>query len=128
MEADGTLWQFFPASMNPFYFNDTAAYLAGDFNKEEVLQEWYLWRDEPIKVDIPEWAITINTDELSQFESRDQQWNRMIDDSVCKRVIIDEQWNAYRIIPMELDFLRKYGLPLPRNHWLERMKENFRIN
>jgi hypothetical protein len=42
-------------------------------------------------------------------------------------VILDEQGNAYRVIPMELEFLRKHGLPLPRKHWLERMKENFRI-
>ena len=40
--------------MNPFYFNDTAAYLIDDsFTKEEVEAEGYLWRDEPIKVDIP---------------------------------------------------------------------------
>ena len=55
MEADGTLGEFFPASMNPFYFNDTLAYLIDDsFTKEEVEKEGYLWRDEPIKVDIPE--------------------------------------------------------------------------
>jgi hypothetical protein len=55
MEADGTLGQFFPPSMNPFYFNDTAAYLIDDsFTKEEVTAKGYLWRDEEIKVDIPE--------------------------------------------------------------------------
>ena len=37
MEQDGTLGDFFPASMNPFYFNDTAAYLIDPtFTKEEV--------------------------------------------------------------------------------------------
>ncbi len=41
--------------MNPFYFNDTAAYLIDDsFTKEEVEAEGYLRRDEKIKVDIPE--------------------------------------------------------------------------
>jgi hypothetical protein len=28
---------------------------------------------------------------------------------------------------MEYKFLMKHALPLPRKHWLERMKENFRI-
>lgn len=55
MEADGTLGQFFPTSMNPFYFNDTAAYLIDpSFTKEEVEAAGYLRRDEPIKVDIPQ--------------------------------------------------------------------------
>jgi hypothetical protein len=40
MEADGTLGEFFPATMNPFYFNDTLAYLIDDsFTKEEVETE-----------------------------------------------------------------------------------------
>jgi hypothetical protein len=38
MDADGTLGDFFPATMNPFYFNDTAAYLIDpSFTKEEVI-------------------------------------------------------------------------------------------
>ena len=40
MEVDGTLGEFFPASMNPFYFNDTLAYLIDDsFTREEVAKE-----------------------------------------------------------------------------------------
>jgi len=137
MEKDGTLWEFFPATMNPFYFNDTAAYLiwssprstAGQgFTKEEVVAKWYLWRDEPIKVDIPEWMEVVSSSDLSQYESHDDQWNRTINADILKRVIQDESGNVYRIIPMEYKFLMKHGLPLPRKHWLERMKENFRIN
>ena len=55
--------------MNPFYFNDTAAYLINpSFTKEEVTAKGYLWRDEPIKVDIPEGAQTVTTEELGNFE------------------------------------------------------------
>jgi len=51
--------------MNPFYFNDTAAYLIDpSFTKEEVEAEGYLRRDEPIKVDIPEGVQTVKTSEL----------------------------------------------------------------
>ena len=90
-------------------------------------------------MDIPEGAITVNSSELGQFESwekeispdpsllrGERQWK--LDETVCKRVIIDENGDAYRIIPMELEFLQKHGLPLPRKHRLTRMKENFRIN
>jgi hypothetical protein len=31
------------------------------------------------------------------------------------------------VIKLEYDFLVKYGLPLPRKHWLTRIKENFNI-
>jgi hypothetical protein len=44
-----------------------------------------------------------------------------------KKVIKDEKWNNYRVTKLEYDFLIKYWLPLPRKHWLERMKENFTI-
>ena len=45
-----------------------------------------------------------------------------------KKIIADQQGNYYRIIKMEYDFLAKHGLPLPRKHWLDRMKENFKIS
>ncbi len=127
MDADGTLGEFFPATMNPFYFNDTAAYLIDpSFTKEEVTTAWYLRRDEPIKVDIPADAEVVKSDALDQFEwVRDGE--RYIDPEILKKVIQDEQWNYYRIIPMEYKFLMKHGLPLPSKHWLERMKENFSI-
>jgi hypothetical protein len=129
MDADGTLGQFFPASMNPFYFNDTAAYLIDNsFTKEEVTAKWYLRRDEPIKVDIPEGMEVVKTSELGGYEWFDTEWNRSINADILKKVIQDEQWNVYRIIPMEYKFLVKHGLPLPRKHRLERMKENFRIS
>ena len=51
--------------MNPFYFNDTVAYLIDpSFTKEEVIASGYLWRDEPIKVDIPASADLVNISEL----------------------------------------------------------------
>jgi hypothetical protein len=70
----------------------------------------------------------IKTNELDQFESFDSIGDRKIDPEILKVIIQDEQGNVYKIIKMEYDFLMKYGLPLPRKHRLDRMKENFRIN
>ena len=169
MDTDWILGEFFPASMNPFYFNDTAAYLIdSSFTKEEVVAKWYLWRDEPIKVDIPEWAQIVKTNELGEYEGRmigtdfypstgsqtphdidhpnkptttsgppplsgrmqelQQESKRHIDPSILKKIIQDPEGNIYRIVPMEYEFLMKHGLPLPRKHRLDRMKENFKIN
>jgi len=128
MEKEWTLGNFFPWSMSPFYFNDTAAYLLDDtFTKEEVEWTWYLWRDEKIKVDIPEWVEVISSDELMQYESFSSDWEREIDTDILKKVIQDKQWNYYRIMPMEYKFLKKYWLPLPREHWLTRIKSHFTL-
>ncbi len=128
MEKDWQLWEFFPGSMNPFYFNDTAAYLIDpSFTKEEVTAKWYLRRDEPIKVDIPVGSTLVSTADLDQYEWFDSEGNRTINADILKVVIQDEQENYYRIIPMEYKFLVKHGLPLPRKHRLERMKDNFKI-
>jgi hypothetical protein len=59
--------------MNPFYFNDTAAYLIDpSFTKEEVVKLGFLWRDEPIKVDIPVDSQIISSSDLDQFETYDE--------------------------------------------------------
>ena len=139
MDKDGLLWKFFPWSMNPFYFNDTAAYLIDDsFTKEEVETEWYLRRDEKIKVDIPEWAELIYTTPfikggegdsktLDDFQGFDKEWNWKINPEILKKVIVDEKWNYYRIVKMEYDFLMKHWLPLPEIHWLDRIKLGFKF-
>ena len=127
MEKEWTLGNFFPGSMSPFYFNDTAAYLIDDsFTKEEVQKDWYLWRDEKIAVDIPETMEIVKTDELHQYESREGE-QRTINPEILKKVIQDEEGNIYKILKMEVDFHTKYWLPLPRKHWLERLKQNFSI-
>ena len=128
MEKDWTLWAFFPWWMNPFYFNDTAAYLIDDsFTKEEVTKEGYLRRDEEIKVDVPSWAEVIETRELHQYQWFDSHGEWVISSEILKKVIKDEKGNYYRIVPMELDFLQKHGLPLPEIHWLERIKLWFKF-
>ena len=142
--------------MNPFYFNDTAAYLINDnFTKEEVEAAGYLRRDEQIKVDIPEWMDVVDVKDLWDYEGWKESplaplWKRgepindnshsftkkglghdlqrRIDPAILKKVIRDEDWNIYRVIKMEYDFLVKHWLPLPRKHRLERLKGHFRIN
>ena len=128
MNQDGILGKFFPGSISPFYFNDSAAYLIDDsFTKEEVEAQWYLRRDDQIKVDIPEGLETISTDVLPKYQWFDSEWNWRINSEILKKVIIDKKWNSYRIIKMEYDFLVKHWLPLPDIHWLDRIKLWFKF-
>lgn len=93
MEADWTLWAFFPATMNPFYFNDTLAYLIDDsFTKEEVIKEWYLRRDEEMKADVPEWAEIISSSP-SPFSCREgEDLSKRIHEIVKENRIYGESW------------------------------------
>ncbi len=147
MDKDGLFGEFFPGKLNPYYFNDTAAYLIDEsFDKEEILEEWYLWRDEEIKVDIPERAELIksnrnveerNTERKNQkgintnsnledFQWYDSDGNWVIDKDILKKVI-EYKGNYYRIISSEYNFLMKYGLPIPEIHWIDRIKLGFRF-
>ena len=144
MQQDGTLWAFFPWSLCPHYFNDSAAYLIDpSFTKEEVQSYGYVWRDETMQTDIPEWIEVVKSSELGQYEKQTVSSNSQglsitydddslgkwsIDPTILKKVIQDDAGNVYRIIPMEYKFLKKYGLPLPRKHWLERLKQHFQTN
>lgn len=128
MDADWILGDFFPESLNPFYFNDTMAYLIDDtFTKEEVEAEGFLWRDRQISVDIPEWLEVIKTGDLKKYQGFDAQGNWRINPEIMKKVIQDDAWNIYRIIKMEYDFLIKHALPLPETHWLDRIRMGFQM-
>ena len=144
MDNDKILWNFFPWWLNPFYFNDTMAWILGDFTKEEVESEGYMWREWEIKVDIPKWAEVVNMNPpqspfskggsrngaetggfLDDFQWYNDDWKRYIKPEILKKVIKDKKWNYYRIVKMEYDFLVKHWLPLPELHWQNRIKLNF---
>ena len=155
MEQGGTLWEFFPWSLSPFYFNDTMAYLLDDsFTKEEVEKDWYMWRDEEIKIDIPENAEVVFTchseldseslenknfnsmkdpeinsgwQTLDYYQGFDENWKWYINPEILKKVIKDSNWNYYRIVKMEYNFLMKHWLPLPEIHRLDRIKLGFKF-
>lgn len=125
MEKDWTFWKFLSPEYNPFYLNDTLAWIIWGFTKKDSEEKGYLWRDAPYKVDIPEWTTVISTDEISKYELYDADWNFALDTEIMKIVIKDENWDFYRIIPMEFDFHKKYSLPFSRFHPTKRMKNNF---
>lgn len=125
MDKDWILWDFFPWILNPFYFNDTMAWILGNFTKQEVEKDWYLWREDEIKVDIPENVEIIKTDDLLSYQAYDSNWNWKINPEILKKVIIDKKWNYYKITKFEYDFLVKNLLPIPEMHWSDRIKINF---
>ena len=94
MEKDWILWKYFPATMNPFYFNDTVASLVDDFDKEDIKKEWYLRRDEEIKTDIPENAEVIHSchPEWSEGYEWTKIYSSMPQNDNNKKYLSDYQW------------------------------------
>jgi hypothetical protein len=84
------------------------------------------WQDK-IKVDITEWVEVVETKNLSSLQWFDENWNWQINPEILKKVIVDNNWNYYKIVKMEYDFLKKHNLPLPEIHWLDRIKLWFKF-
>ncbi|MDD3302360.1 MAG: hypothetical protein PHN31_02310 [Candidatus Gracilibacteria bacterium] len=127
MEEEGILGNFFPGTINPFYFNDTISGLIGGFKKEEVKDKGYMWRDKMIKVDVPKGTEIIKVDDLINYEGYDENENWFINPKILKFIIQDKKGNYYKVIKEEYDFLVKNSLPLPRLHRFDRMKLCFGI-
>jgi hypothetical protein len=131
MEQDSTLGDFLPAEMCPYPLNDTAAGMIGKYSREEAIAAGYLWRDEPLRTAIPDSAITISVHEIARYES----WTTKptgemaltIDPEILQVVILDPQNNPYTITQLEIDILERSAVPLPRNHWQDRMRQSLDI-
>lgn len=117
MDKEWILGKFFPGKITPYNFNDTLANVLADFDKEEVKRDGYMWRDDVIKADIPEWAEIVDIDSIDVCK---------YDEKILKKIFRDKKWNLWRVVPIEYKFLKKYDLPLPRIHWLDRIKAHFR--
>lgn len=124
MEEEWVLWSFLPGSINPFYINDTAAWLLLDLDKESCTQDWRLRRDWEHEVDIPETLEVIWVSELSNFETQNGD-DFSIDKSILQKVIKLSDNRVYRVLPLEFEFLQRYSLPLPRKYRLDRIKTHF---
>jgi len=109
--------EFFPPELSPFSYNETIAQEYFPLTKEQALEQGYSWKDpEPRN-----YQITLKTEDIPDHikDIKDSILNDIIQ---CAHNIgtsdvqkCNEQCTeAFRIIPQELDFLRKQNLPIPR--------------
>ena len=109
--------EFFPPELSPFSYNETIAQEYFPLTREEAIEQGYSWKDpEPRN-----YQITLKTEDIPDHI-------KDVPDSILNEIIqcahhqlggetsnCNEQCTeAFRIIPQELDFLRKMNLPLPR--------------
>jgi len=116
--------EFFPPELSPFSYNETIAQEYFPLTKEQALEQGYSWKDpEPRNYqitlkneDIPDHIKDVKDDILDQIiECAHAQGSPSTSSGQTAGAVCNEQCTeAYRIIPQELEFLRKMNLPLPR--------------
>lgn len=95
--------EFFPIKLSPFAYNETVAQEYFPLEQERVEKEGWQWRDEIEKKSYkgPVYKIP---DDISD-----------VSDSIIKEILLCEvTQKPYRIISQELEFYKKFKLPLPR--------------
>lgn len=119
MEKTGEWWEFFPVNISPFWYNQTLASNYYPLDKKEALNKWFNWSD--YKKPIPDVEKIIPAGKLPE------NIKDIPDDILNWAIKCEVTWEPYRIIRQELDFYRKYNLPIPRKHpdqrYLERIQK-----
>ncbi|MDO8664561.1 MAG: hypothetical protein Q7K44_03410 [Candidatus Liptonbacteria bacterium] len=96
--------EFFPSELSPFTYNETIANKFFPITKAEALKNNYSWRD----IEPHNYQITKHPKDLPDHIKN-------VPDEILKEVIACADCDrGFRIIRMELDFLRRMNLPLPR--------------
>ncbi len=106
IDKNGLIYEygdFFPFEFSPLAYNESLAFDYMPLNKEEAIKNGFLWRDPNVR----EFQTTIKGSGLPN--SIDD-----VSESITKEIIAcDKCERAYRIIPIELQFYKRIGLPLP---------------
>jgi hypothetical protein len=106
IDKKGRIYKYgesFPIELSPFGYNETAAQDYYPLTRKEAIQEGYPWSDyeSQIKYQFSDYQIP---DDISEVK----------DDVLEKILKCEVTGKAYKIIPQELNFYRKMGLPLPK--------------
>ena len=101
-------WEFFPASISPFWYNETVAQEYFPLHKQEAIKQWYNWSD--YESPFPKVKKTIPADKLPEDLSE------IPDDILNWAVLCEVTKKPFKIIKQELDYYRKHNLPIPKRH------------
>lgn len=103
MKERGEWGQFFPRSLSPFAYNESAAMDFFALTKEEILERGWNWREASAS-EYQNATLAIIPDTIVD-----------VPDSITKEILkCDGCGKNYRIIPAELRFYRSMNMPIPR--------------
>lgn len=108
VDAQGRVYkygEFFPPEFSPFAANETALMdFVGGMDKQKALENGFAWRE----ADPREYQITVKAADLPDHinDVKDEIVKEVIGCATCNK--------GYRVVSGELQFLRRFGIPLPR--------------
>jgi hypothetical protein len=102
--------EFFPIEMSPWAYNETLAQEYFPLSKEEALACGYRWREPDTK----EYAPTMLVEDIpNDITTTQESITKEIIECSHKGMCNQGCTKAFRIIPDELQFYRKIGVPVP---------------
>lgn len=107
IDSMGRVWkygEFFPYDLTAYPYNETSAPEHFPLSKDEALAKGWRWREPRSQNYQPTLAAEDIPDSIS--ETQDSILNEILSCSSCGK--------AYRIIPGELDLLRRFNFSVPR--------------
>ena len=123
MQSRGERGEFTHPAMSAFGYNETVAQEYFPLAREEALARWYARLDVSYDPVIPTWVKTVDASALSDDQKKAM---RDSDDTLKEIFICSNSKRPYRLVKPELEFYRKYDMPLPTKHpdvrHAERMK------
>jgi len=108
IKADWKWWEFFPESISQFWYNETVANEYYPLTKQEVLEKWFNWSDYEATLPKVEKIILASKLPKNIADIPDDILNWTVECEVSKK--------PFRIIKQELEFYRKYNIPIPKKH------------
>ncbi len=108
--------EFFPSQFSPLAYNESLAQDYMPLDSEQAKEKGFMWREPNAR----EFQTTIQGIDLPDLlkDTTDDITKEIIACEACKR--------AYRIVPIELQFYKRIGLPLPHKchncRFLDRFK------
>ncbi len=115
MKTTGEWGQFFPAEDSIHAYNETCAQDRFPLSREEVLTKGYKWRDK----DSTEY-------QRQSYEMPDKIVD--VNEGICSEILACEVTGKnFRIIPQELAFYKKIGLPVPRRCPEQRISDRLKL-
>lgn len=108
MKKDKQWGEYFPLSMNPFYYNHSVAYDYFPLSKKQALSRSLHWKDGEDE--------TLDVKKVIPGEKLPERIEDIPDDVLNWAIVCAESKQPFVITKQELAFYRKQGLPVPQLH------------
>ena len=116
MMADGEWGEGLPLQMSQSAYNESSADLWYPLSKEEIEAKGLRFQ---------------NQDEQEQYMGPQVEVPddiKDVDDSICEKILLcEESGKPYKVVPQELKYYKRHGIPVPRRAFNQRHKDRFNM-